>query len=113
MKDNQSNTTTRKTKQSRIEKTIKATFSLYGCDQKTTKINAILRDENNGDLIVFFTRTKKNYIDEFDPKPRTLKLTEYVSFNNRYVWGVRVGFFCGVSEELKHFESVGHYTRIK
>ena len=97
-------------KRDRIGKTIEAVKRLYG-NNKTTKIQAIYKDTNNNDYVVFF-KTRKTHYDEFAKKDVTLTHTEYVTMNNRYVWGMRVGYFCTLREETRHFEQAGHYVRI-
>ena len=43
---------------------------------------------------------------------KVMTKTEYVTMNNRYAWGMRVGYFCTNSEEYKRLESTGHYERV-
>lgn len=97
-------------KRDRIGKTIEAVKSLYGNNEKT-KIQAIYKDTNDNDYVVFFKTPKKHY-DDYRRKYVTHIHTEYVTMNNRYVWGLRVGYFCTPREEMKHLEKAGHYVRI-
>ena len=93
-------------KRDRIGKTIEAFKSLYGNNEKT-KIQAIYKDTNDNDYVVFFSTRRLN---SYSKKMSTF--TEYVTMDNRYKWGLRVGYFCTPREEMKHLEKAGHYVRI-
>lgn len=86
-----------KNTQKRVTKTIEAMHKLYGC--QGAEVKHIFKDSNNNDLILLIARTNG--------------IEEYISFNNRYVWGIRVGFFCGMEEEYKRFKSLNHYIEIQ
>lgn len=90
----------------RIEKTINAVKKLHSCNENT-KVTHIYKDTNNNDYIVLFQTTRLN---SYSKKMATF--TEYVTMNNRYVWGLRVGYFCSVKEQAEHFEKLDHYERV-
>lgn len=90
----------------RIEKTIIAIKKLYGCNEKT-KINRIYKDTRDGEYVCFISNRKMNPFAK-----KVMTRTEYVTMTNRYVWGMRVGYFCTNSEEYKRLESTGHYERV-
>lgn len=82
--------------QTRIEKTLVKLNTLYGC--QNARVHLILKDTRDGEFVVMIT--KQNGVDE------------YVSFDNRYVWGMRCSFFCGIEEEYNRMMKTGHYERI-
>ena len=82
--------------QTRIEKTLTTLNGLYGC--QNAHVHYILKDLRDGEFVVMIT--KQNHCDE------------YITFNNRYVWGMRCGFFCGIEEKYNSMMNTGHYERI-
>lgn len=90
----------------RIEKTINAVKKLHSCNENT-KVTHIYKDTNNNDYVVLF-QTKR--LNSCSGKMATF--TEYVTMNNRYVWGLRVGYFCSVKEKAEQFEKLDHYERV-
>ena len=96
----------------RLTKTLEALKRLHNCNENT-KIDAVFFCKYTNEVIVLFTN-RRTYTDPFDEnKQRTSNFNEYVLFDNRYVWGARVCYFCGVSEEIRRFESLENYTRIQ
>ena len=72
----------------RIEKTINAIRKLHSCS-KATKVKRIYKDIRNNDYVCLISTRRMN---SYSKKMATFN--EYVTMNNRYVWGVRVGYFC-------------------
>ncbi|MBO7694987.1 MAG: hypothetical protein J6T10_20405 [Methanobrevibacter sp.] len=97
--------------QQRLEKTIQAVRKLYNCNENTL-IQAVFENiYDKTDVVVLFQNTRE-YKSYLSGKMTKGKFDEYVHINNRYVWGLRVGYFCGVKEEIKRFESLKQYRRI-
>lgn len=98
----------------RLTKTLEALKRLHNCNENT-KIDAVFFNNYTNEVIVLFTNKRKyrNPFNYDDPVLKEGTFNEYVSFNNRYVWGCRVGYFCGVEEQIQHFNSLENYKRIQ
>ena len=90
----------------RIEKTINAIRKLHSCS-KATKVKRIYKDIRNNDYVCLISTRRMNSCSK-----KMATFNEYVTMDNRYVWGVRVGYFCDPREQYKHFEKLEHYERI-
>lgn len=92
-------------KTNRIEKTIKAINELYGC--KHAKVTHIYKDKRDNVFVCFVTKRKFN---QFAGK--RLTSNETITMNERYVWGVRCGYFCDPREERKHYNNNENYELV-
>ena len=92
--------------ENRIEKTINAIRQLHACS-KSTKVTHIYKDKRDNRFICFISTRRMN---SYSGKMATFN--EYVTMDNHYVWGLRVGYFCDPRDERKHYDTDENYELV-
>lgn len=89
----------------RIEKTINAIRKLHNC--KNSKVTHIYKDTRDNAYVCFVSTRRLN---SYSNKMATFN--EIITMNNRYVWGMRMGYFCNPISERQHYEKSEYYKRV-
>lgn len=93
-------------KTNRIEKTINKIQTLHACN-KNTKVTHIYKDKRNNDFICFISTRRLNSCSG-----KMSTFNEYVTMDNHYVWGLRVGYFCDPRDERKIYDNNENYELV-